>query len=161
MTRLVPMHPEAFAAFADDCIARYAEDNVLAGRWSADTAHDAARQEFDHLLPQGLQTPEHFVYEIENEVTGERVGALWFAVRHHAGEHFGYVYNIRIRPEFRGRGHAKAAIERIEAVALAKGLSRIALHVFVFNKGAQALYRSSHYGVTGMNMVKLLRRDEA
>jgi hypothetical protein len=38
-------------------------------------------------------------------------------------------------------------------------LSSIALHVFSFNTGAQALYRSTGYGITGMNMLKPLRRD--
>lgn len=37
------------------------------------------------------------------------------------------------------------------------GLGKIGLHVFSFNLGAQALYRSLGYGITGMNMLKPLR----
>jgi ribosomal protein S18 acetylase RimI-like enzyme len=40
-----------------------------------------------------------------------------------------------------------------------QGLSSLALHVFSFNTGAQALYRSIGYGISGMNMFKPLRRD--
>jgi ribosomal protein S18 acetylase RimI-like enzyme len=34
------------------------------------------------------------------------------------------------------------------------------LHVFAQNGRALALYRAAGYGITGMNMLKWLRRDE-
>ena len=72
-----------------------------------------------------------------------------------------FVYNIRIEPAFRGRGHAKAALEQVEQLAVAEGMTSIGLHVFGFNTGAQALYRSLGYGLTGFNMRKPLRRGES
>ncbi|HET7793478.1 MAG TPA: GNAT family N-acetyltransferase [Rhizobacter sp.] len=158
-TRLVPMHPQRFEAFAEEAITTHADHNAQVGRWPRETALERARAEFARLLPQGQQTPEHFFYEIEDQALGEKVGYLWFAVIGPADARGGYVYNIRVRPEFRGRGHAKAALDLIEAVALDMGLDAIGLHVFSFNTNAQALYRSSGYGITGMNMLKPLRRD--
>jgi ribosomal protein S18 acetylase RimI-like enzyme len=153
------MRPQAFESFAEEATASYANDNAQAGRWPSTTARARARAEFDRLLPQGLQTPNHFIYEIEDEATRQSVGFLWFAIIEASDTRYGYVYNIRVKPEFRGRGHARAALDLIEAVAADKGLSSIALHVFSFNTGAQALYRSIGYGITGMNMFKPLRHD--
>lgn len=159
MTILSPMRPQEFESFAHEAIASYANDNAQAGRWPLSTALARARTEFNRLLPQGLETPNHFIYEIEDEAAGESIGFLWFAIVETSDTRYGYVYNIRVKPEFRGRGHARAALDLIEAVAAAHGLSSIALHVFSFNTGAQALYRSTGYGITGMNMLKPLRRD--
>ncbi len=64
-----------------------------------------------------------------------------------------------MQPEFRGRGHARAALQLAEAIAIAQGAQAIALHVFIFNTSAQALYRSLGYGITGLNMLKPLQRD--
>ena len=159
MIILTPMRTEAFESFAEEAIAGYADDNVQSGRWPSELALERARTEFHRLLHRGLQTPDHFVFEIENDSTGEPVGVLWFAIIENGDVRSGYVYNIRIKPEFRGRGHAKAALDLIEKFAVSHGLASLALHVFSFNTGAQALYRSIGYGISGMNMFKPLRRD--
>jgi ribosomal protein S18 acetylase RimI-like enzyme len=159
MTTLKPMGEQQFVAFAEECIARYASDNVQAGRWSLSSAPERGRLDFERLLPLGLQTPDHFLYEIVDEALGLAVGSLWFAIVHTASDaRSGFIYYIWIRPELRGRGYAKAALEAIEAVASDHGLATIALHVFSFNTTAQALYRSVGYGITGMNMQKPLMR---
>ncbi|MBI3368361.1 MAG: GNAT family N-acetyltransferase [Burkholderiales bacterium] len=161
MTVLVPMRPEEFDGFASAAVSGYAEDNVGVGRWSADGALARARAEFDRLLPQGVHTPEHQLFTIKESADGPTIGHLWFAVQGPADARVGFLYNIRVLPEFRGRGHASAALLLLEKVALAQGLSSIALHVFSFNTGAQALYRSLGYGITGLNMLKPLRRNGA
>jgi ribosomal protein S18 acetylase RimI-like enzyme len=158
-TTLVPMGQDALAAFAEHAIADYARDAVQAGRWVADSALERARAEFDRLLPQGVETPNHFLYEIRDEAAGVAVGALWFAIDVKNDPSAGYLYSIRVEPAFRGRGHAKAALDRLEAVALDKGLTSMGLHVFGHNTTAQALYRSQGYWITGLVMRKpLLRR---
>jgi ribosomal protein S18 acetylase RimI-like enzyme len=157
VTILTPMRAEQFESFAEETVASYANDNVQAGRWSIQTARARSQNEFDRLLSRGLETPNHYIYQIEDEAAGQAVGFVWFAIVETGDTRHGYVYNIRVKPELRGRGHARAALELIEAVAAAHGLSTMALHVFSFNTGAQALYRSSGYGITGMNMLKPLR----
>jgi ribosomal protein S18 acetylase RimI-like enzyme len=161
MTTLMPMRPEVFSSFAAKTVVSYADDNVTAGRWPPEGALARSRTDFEHLLPQGLGTPDHYLYEIRDETLEETTGFIWFAVVGSAISRSGYIYNIQIAPEFRGRGHAKAALELIERVAVARAVSRIDLHVFSFNAGAQALYRSLGYGITGMNMVKSLRPNGA
>jgi ribosomal protein S18 acetylase RimI-like enzyme len=153
------MREEAFVPFAEASIASYAADSVQAGRWPASGALAHARADFERLLPQGLQTPGHRFCEIRDEIAMQMVGALWFQIVETAGARHAYVYNIRVQPEFRGRGHAKAALDLLEPIALAEGASRVALHVFAFNTSAHALYRSLGYGICGFNMLKSLRRE--
>jgi ribosomal protein S18 acetylase RimI-like enzyme len=66
------------------------------------------------------------------------------------------VYDLAVKPEYRRQGHARRAFQALESEVAALGLSRIGLHVFSHNTGAQALYASLGYHVTGHNMTKML-----
>jgi ribosomal protein S18 acetylase RimI-like enzyme len=109
-------------------------------------------------LPQGRETPNHFLHEIHDSADGQVVGSLWFAIDTQHGAASGYLYSIRVEPAFRGRGHAKAALDLLDQIALGMGLQSMALHVFGHNTNAQALYRASGYWITGLLMRKPLRR---
>jgi ribosomal protein S18 acetylase RimI-like enzyme len=164
MTMLAPMSEEVFAAFVAMSVKGYADDNVAAGRWTADEALALSRAEFSRLLPQGLATPDHHLYEIRDEAGGTPVGFLWFATVTRGNTKVAYVYQLEVHREFRRRGHARAAFLAMESLAAAMGLSSIGLHVFGHATGAQALYSSLGYQVTGINMQKRLpvtgtRRD--
>jgi ribosomal protein S18 acetylase RimI-like enzyme len=154
------MSESAFTAFAERAIADYAQDNAQSGRWPETDAPARARAEFLRLLPQGAATPNHFLYEIQDAASGQPVGALWFAVDAHHGAGTGYLYNIRVEPAFRGRGHAKDALDRLDEIALDMGLTSMGLHVFGHNTNAQALYRASGYWITGLLMRKPLQRPQ-
>jgi len=91
VTILAPMRHENFLSFAEAANAGYAQDNVAAGRWTCDEAPARAQAEFEQLLPQGLATPDHYVYEIQGEATGEMIGFLWFAVVGKGEVHFAYL----------------------------------------------------------------------
>lgn len=156
MTVLVPMTAETFAAFAEEAVLNYAADNVRAGRWDEAGSLERARRNFGQLASRGLATPGHHFLEIRTGEGEAVVGHVWFAVLDEDGARSGYLYYIRVLPEFRGRGHAKAALDLVDAFARSLGLSKVALHVFSFNAGAQALYRSAGYWTTGSQMVKTL-----
>ena len=156
MTTLAPMGEEAFAAFVETSVTGYADDNVAAGRWMADEALDLSRAEFARLLPRGLATPNNHLYEIRDQTGDRTVGFLWFATVARGNTNVAYVYQLEVHPEFRRRGHARAAFEAMESLAVAMGLSSIGLHVFGHAPGAQALYSSLGYHVTGINMQKRL-----
>jgi ribosomal protein S18 acetylase RimI-like enzyme len=158
---LKPMRVEAFDAFAEEAITSYAQDSMVSGRWPEASAGARARADFHALLPHGLATADHFIHEVVEEAAGAVVGFVWFAIRQSGDDRTGYIYSIRIHPETRGRGYAKAAIALVEEIAAREGLRALALHVFGFNTGAQALYRSLGYGITGFNMLKPLAATPA
>ena len=155
------MQPEAFAAYLKAAVAGYAEDNVASGRWPAEGALDRSRADFDDSLPQGLATPDNFLFEIKGEREGLTVGYIWFAVVEKNGIRSAFVYDVEVRPEFRRRGHARAAFKAIEPLVRDLGLSGIGLHVFSHNPRAEALYSSLGYKITGTNMLKVLGKSGA
>ena len=156
MTTLLPMRPERFGAFAEEEIAGYAHDNVSAGRWPEIGALERSRDELAELLPQGLATPEHFLYEILAHDGGPTVGSLWVHIERKHGAVSAYVYDIEIEPAFRRQGHAERALQALEGIAAAAGASGVGLNVFADNAGAQALYRKLGYVTTNFNMHKTL-----
>ena len=150
------MRQAVFAAYLESAVAGYAEDNVASGRWPAEGALARSRADFEESLPQGLATPDNFLFEIMSEAEGPPVGFLWFAVVEKNGVQSAFVYDIEVKAEYRRRGYARAALEAVEPLARELGLSSIGLHVFAHNTGAHTLYGSLGYRVTGMNMLKPL-----
>jgi ribosomal protein S18 acetylase RimI-like enzyme len=154
---LVPIRAEQFPSFADTANTGYAQDNVRSGRWPAAEALTLAQAEFAQLLPQGPATPNHHVYEIQDDRTAETVGYLWFAVIGMGEARSAYVYYVTVGERFRRRGYAKAALLWLEQFAKAHDLASVRLNVFAHNADAQALYRGLGYEVTAMTMRRLVR----
>ena len=155
MSTLVPMSPEAFQAFAAETREAYAQDHVRAGNWSSSEALSKATAQFDQLLPQGIDTPDHLFFEIHDH-SGRTIGVVWFAVVGTGEAKAGHVFDIRIRPECQRRGFGKLALRALESIAVEMGLPAIRLNVFGHNPGAEALYRSLGYVVTASSMRKAL-----
>ena len=160
MTKLVPMQAASFAVYRESSIHAYAEENVAARRRSKVDALAFARDDFEVLLPQGLDTPDNYLYEIQaiphDTNASMHVGYLWFAVVTRSGVRTGYVYDLEVFLEFRRQGHAERAFEALEPIARELGLASIALHVFAHNPSARTLYAKLGYKVTGHNMLKHL-----
>lgn len=153
-TQLIRMTEQRYASFHEEAINDYAKENVDSGRWPAEGALERSRQDHEALLPQGLATPDQHLFTIHDDADGVEVGVLWMAVNERPGGRSGYVYDVAIDPEHRRRGHARAAFIALDDVARDLGLSDIGLHVFANNPGAQALYRSLGFEITGLNMQK-------
>ena len=158
MAILRSMPIEQFEAFVEASVRSYAADNVASGRWPAGESEQLARSELDKLLPQGLATPDHYLYVIMAEENGPVVGFVWFGSVPRRNGNIAFVFHIFIHPAYRRQGHARAALLQVEVLAGSLGLSAVALNVFGSNVGAQALYRSLGYAVTSMGMQKKLTR---
>ena len=157
-TPLRPMTHERFASYTEQSIAEYARENVEAGRWIEAGALERARRDYLALLPQGLDTPDHFVFDIVDD-DGAVVGMLWFALLRQHGQRTAYVYDIKVDAARRRRGHARRALQVFESLARAMGAHAVGLNVFAHNAGAQALYEQLGYRVTNSNMRKALAPD--
>lgn len=144
-----------FAAFTVARIPAYAADKVVSGEWSVEQAPELARMAFEELLPQGLLTTGHHLFNVIDNA-GQRVGTLWMAEKERAGKRIAYVYDLFILPECRRQGHAARALAAAEAEARRLGLTGIGLHVFGHNASARLLYEKLGYQTTNLNMFKLL-----
>lgn len=153
---LRPMTDQAYQRFWRESVADYAQEKVTAGQWLADTAAEQSAAEFAGLLPQGLATPDHHLFEIVDATSGQAVGHLWFAIETRQGVRMAYVYDLAVQPEHQRRGHASRAFRAMEERVRALNVWRIDLHVFGHNPGAQALYASLGYRVTSVTMAKSL-----
>lgn len=159
MTVLVPMTPVSFAAFAEVAVTDYAASCVASGRWAEADAPALSRAEFETLLPQGLATPNHHLYEIRTSGDGPMIGFLWFNVSERGHLKPAYVFQLYVESGHRRQGHARAAFQAMEGLARGLGATSLGLHVFDGNDAALTLYRSLGYRVTGVNMLKALPTD--
>lgn len=153
MIQLIPMTETEFDAYVSVSLEEYGAEGVRSGQWHADEAHEKARQAFESLLPEGLKSPDHYLFTVRDEDTP--VGILWFGIRRQGRlEPIAFVYDIRINEEYRRRGYATQTLQALETKVQEMGLSRIALHVFGHNHGARQLYEKLGYTVTNIHMAK-------
>jgi ribosomal protein S18 acetylase RimI-like enzyme len=154
MVRLEPMTPEDYQAFLVKAIKEYADDHIRDGRWSAAEAMDESAKEYAELLPNGLKTPDHYLYTVVDERDDRPVGMLWYAVRPGPKGPTAFIYDIRMHEDARGQGHGTQTLAALEEEAKARGVTSISLHVFGHNEGAFRLYQRVGYRVTNMMMAK-------
>lgn len=156
MIELMPMRGEQFDAFLASSAAAYADDNIKSGRWLRAGAYERALADLKASLPQGVDTPNNYLFHIMATPKDVAVGHIWCAIQDNYGQRSAFVYDVEIKPEFRRQGFATAAFKAIQTHVAALGIESIGLHVFAFNEEAIALYRQLGFQVTGVNMQKKL-----
>ncbi|MCI4345136.1 MAG: GNAT family N-acetyltransferase [Thermoplasmata archaeon] len=154
MIQLVPMTPDEYERFAAESVDLYAADHVRAGTWTPADAPARARAELAGLLPNGVETPDHVLRVVRDGATGERVGEVWFAFQHTEGPPQLFLFWIGINEKHRRRGLATAVFAELEKDARERGATRVALHVFGENAGAQSLYAKLGFKPTNIIMAK-------
>ena len=160
MPVLRPMTPAEYVEWIKLTIPAYAADKVASGQWSEDESLRLSRKNLEELLPQGLTTPDNFLYTIEDSDSSP-VGVLWFAVQTRFKSRVAYVYDVEIWPHQRRKGHAYRAFCALEQEVRRLGLSGIALHVFGHNAEAQSLYAKLGFRPTNINLFKPVGAPDA
>lgn len=149
MVKLEPMHQEDFERFLERAVRDYAEDHVRNGNWSAEGALEKSKNEFEHYLPEGIQSPNQYLWSIINE-ENDKIGVLWVQVK----EGKAFIFDFVIDEEFRGKGYGKQSLAAMDETLKSMGAESVALHVFGDNVSAQALYRKAGFEITGIHMKK-------
>ena len=150
------MNAVQFAAYLEEAIPAYAKGNVESGRWSEAESLALSQQSYAGLLPQGLATPDNYLYAIQDAATHDSVGMVWIAALTHGGKRIAFIYDVLVKPAYQRQGYATRALIALEDEVRVLGLAGIALHVFGHNTGAQALYAKLGYTPTNINMYKAL-----
>ncbi len=151
MPDLRPLREEEYDAFIERATAFYVEDMVRAGV-DRDVAQAKADKDLPQLLSDGLATPSHSMYAIEDD--GRFAGYLWLCDREGELGHSLFVYAVEIDEACRGRGLGRAAMVFAEQEAKRLGISKVALNVFGGNDVARGLYLSLGYLETAVHMEK-------
>lgn len=154
--RLTPMNERCYEEFLLRTIDEYAREKVIAGAWLEEESVALAISEFDRFLPQGLQTPDAYLYVIEDQDQGYQLGHLWIGLTDGAYGKVAFLYEINIFEPHRNRGYGTAVMQHLEVLAAKLGADQIALHVFGHNKRAYHLYAKMGYEVKNISMAKTL-----
>src|SRR5512139_2701605 len=117
MVRLVPMKETEYQSFLDLAIREYAEDKVRAGNWQPEEALERSGQDFQKLLPAGVATRDHYLYDIEDEALGTKVGMIWLARVRQGAHPIMFIYDFRIDEPFRRKGYGEQALRAAEEQA--------------------------------------------
>lgn len=149
-----PMTPGEYARWEDGAVAAYAE-SLITRSIPEETAFQLARTSHSRHLPDGLATEGAHLHYLIHE--GETAGYAWVSrFEMHPGLLVGYVFDVEVREEFRGRGYGRALMLQAERIALAAGDERLGLHVVTANTPALRLYESLGYEPTRYNLTKQL-----
>jgi ribosomal protein S18 acetylase RimI-like enzyme len=146
-----------FDAWSERSVDGFAAQQVAAGLRARTEARARAESEFAALLPAGLTTPRHHLWQVL--AADEVVGWLWLRVQAAPGEVEAYVFDVEIEPRARGRGLGRATMLAAETAARRLGADVIRLNVFAHNHAALRLYDGLQYSTTAATLTKQLLVD--
>ena len=138
--------------FKGHCIGEMVRQFSSHGLWSEASAEDRARLDLEDTLPEGVETPGNYLFEIAD--AGLNLGAVWFGNLEAGDPTVGFIYEIHIFREFQGMGYGTAALGLLGDTARTLGFGEIRLHVFTDNPGAVKAY-------TKAGFTEYQRRDQS
>jgi ribosomal protein S18 acetylase RimI-like enzyme len=150
--RLDPMTAADFERYLDTAVREFAEQKVISGEWTPAESVELSRRDHARLLPEGLATPDHLLFTVRDEATGEAVGTLWLALRVRGFNVEAYVYDLAVAEARRGRGYGRATMQACVRKARELNADSVGLHVFGHNGTARALYDSLGFEPVNINM---------
>ncbi len=140
---------DEFDPWADRSVRGFTGRLVDAGMMSSEEAADYARRQFSELLPSGIATPLHLLRTVREVAPGEPVvGHLWVRVapvQPPATGVDGYVFDIELAEDARGRGLGTATMLAAEQLARDLGADRMRLTVFTMDAPARRMYERLGY----------------
>ncbi len=152
MTKLIPMTQDEYDQFMEISMESFSQDQITAGQWTAESAQENITKLRQKILPDNLQTKDHYFYSIKSEE--KIVGGLWLMMDMEENQRFLFVTDIEIYPEHRRKGYATEAFLAMEEIVKRLGLDTIILHVFKHNHKAREMYKKLGYQGEDTKMVK-------
>ncbi|OKH98281.1 acetyltransferase [Streptomyces sp. CB02923] len=128
-------------------------DAQVANGMPRERAEHNATHDHRTLLPDGPATAHQSLRVLAHD--GTDVGTVWTST-YHPDRPGGYVMDVRVAPEHRGRGHGRTLMLVAERETLAAGRTVLGLDVFVDNPRARGLYETLGYRPTDYSLRKLL-----
>lgn len=150
MVQLRAMTEAEYDEFFHRLSREYAAERALAEDVPVAEMEQQALDQINGLLPDGLHTPGHALWIVEDN--GRRVGVLWVQIRQ--DERRAFIYDIAIDESERGKGYGAATLGALENTLRQHGVTHIALSVFGGNTIARGLYDKMGYQVAATYMLK-------
>jgi hypothetical protein len=70
--------------------------SIKSGRWRLEKSQQVTEKEFKELLPDGLATPNQYLYAKQDDLLGTKIRTLWFAVQERGIGQEAFVYDVVI-----------------------------------------------------------------
>lgn len=157
--RLRRMNAAEYERFIERLIRDFAADKVQAGTWTEEEAPQLAEDSLHKYLPQGLDTPDAYLYVItlrEQQADEQGIGIIWFNITDMPMGTEAFILEFWIEDAYQGQGYAKQTLQALDEEARKRGIRKIGLHVFGHNTRAFELYKKMGYVVTDIQMSKEL-----
>ena len=125
-------------SYKNDLIQEYSFELINAGY----TKEDAAKQlgdDFDRLI----KLPGKML--VAQDELGNDIGRMWFCVRELMGETMGFILEVQVFENCRGKGYGRKLMKFIESEVKNMGVDKLGLNVFKDNESAVSLYKSEGY----------------
>lgn len=148
-----------FGPWRELSIRQHAEQVSRATGKDLDDAVAESRELLPKMLPAGLATEGMHFFVVVDEA-GRELGWLWLG-RGRSDPAAGFVYDIIVDADMRGRGYGRAAMVAVERFFQAQGTVRVGLDVFASNGVAHSLYESLGYRAIQIVMTKTLEEPAA
>lgn len=154
MVRFRKMTKDEFGVYKSKLIQSYAETVANNTKRSLEATLIISQQQINGLLKDGVDTKDHYIYNVVAISSGETVGILWVNVR--PEDNRAFIFDIEMDLQQQGKGFGKATLTELEVLMKEMKVKQIGLNVFADNTTAFKLYEKSGYKVTNMNMQKEL-----
>lgn len=148
------MQEHEFKNFYEISLKEYADEQVKNGIWDKDEADSKGRAYFEKLLPKGLNTEGHKIFNVHSD--NEKVGILWLHIFEKDNTLKSFIYDIKIEEIHRGKGLGKETMQALDKYCKSHKIESIKLHVFGHNKIAYSLYEKMGFETTNYYMEKKL-----
>jgi len=147
MVHLEPMTETQFQSYLDTAVEDYAQAHLKSGDCAPEDALRLAQKDYHELLPNGLQSKNHFLFSIHDDAPGtnEIIGMVWFAVKAERVVRSAFIYDLSICENLRRKGYGRKVMERVENLVQEMGIDTVGLHVFGHNHAARTLYEKMCY----------------
>jgi len=156
MIMLRPMREDEFPAYLAYFIPDYAQEIASNYQLSVADSQIRAKQEIAEDLPGGVNTPGQVLLCLMacSEQAEQHVGYLWY--KPDTAMRTVFIYDFHIFNHCQGQGLGKKALAAFEQKLREQNFQQIRLRVAGDNARAQHVYEKSGFGVTGINMSKII-----
>jgi len=154
MLELKKMTDTEYSNYMKSSVDKYAVEKQKGEGLTEENALKLAQDSYIKLLPQGLETPEQFLFSVFDIDSNRPVGILWMAKKLNGVKPYTFIYDIELNSESRGKGLGKELMQLAESETRRLGCVSIGLHVYGHNAVAVALYEKSGFETTSRMMKK-------
>lgn len=154
--KLINLSERDYSEYLEDAIADFAADKIKAGNFSAEKALELSRKGYEDLLPDGVNTENHFLFSIFDEANEEKIGIVWIKLNSEKDVREIWLFDFMIFEKYRRQGFGEKSLMLLEEKTKELGFNKISLHVFGHNEPAIALYQKMGFETTNINMSKML-----